>query len=354
MRLGGSWRTRYFAVRAVRIIEELSAQRLQLRYCPTKVMAADGLTKLATGQVMQDFRDILHSKPFEVPAEGAEFKLTNSSPTACAVLATAATFDNLPMIVRRRRANEMSMQLVTTGGFVDDEQVREVLLMWGFARNTHRPNIAPRGSAYVHSECFGLVYDRTGRWIESTVTRMYPWVARCLNAWLRTRLAQLAHVAFRDPCKEWRWSAITVNRGYAAERHVDRNNYGPSIIRSFADKSDRLLYWAEGTRSTMSTLDVKDALRLPISSDRSMYSFDGTRPHETAPYRGQVESRLSIVFFQSNRGWDAPEPVTEGLSDLGFSPADSLADARRFASRYELLADGCAYASWPVSSVDDA
>ena len=71
MRLGGSWRTRYFAIRAVRIIEELSALRLQLRYCPTKLMAADGLTKLATGQVMQDFREVLHGKPFEVPADGA-------------------------------------------------------------------------------------------------------------------------------------------------------------------------------------------------------------------------------------------------------------------------------------------
>ena len=104
----------------------------------------------------------------------------------------------------------------------------------------------------------------------------------------------------------------------------------------------------------MGTLDAKDAVRLPISSERFMYSFDGTRPHETAPYSGQVGSRLSVIFFQSNRGWDAPEAVTDGLSDLGFSPASSLADAQRFAASYELLADGRAHASWPVSGVEDA
>ena len=104
----------------------------------------------------------------------------------------------------------------------------------------------------------------------------------------------------------------------------------------------------------MSTLDVKDAVRLPIASERFMYSFDGTHPHETTPYKGQVESRLSIIFFQNNRGWQAPEAVTDGLTDLGFTPASSLADAQRFAARYELLADGGAHASWPVSGVEDA
>ena len=84
-----------------------------------------------------------------------------------------------------------------------------------------------------------------------------------------------------------------------------------------------------------------------------MHSFDGTHPHETAPYAGVVEDRLSIIFFQTNRGWDAPEPVTKGLSDLGFSPAGSLAEAQRFSGSYDLLADGRSYASWPVSRVDD-
>ena len=84
-----------------------------------------------------------------------------------------------------------------------------------------------------------------------------------------------------------------------------------------------------------------------------MYGFDGTRPHETAPYSGQVESRISIVFFQNNRGWSAPETVLDGLSEIGFKPATSSSDAERFASSFELLADGRAYASWPIADVAD-
>ena len=43
--LGGSWRTRNFAVRAARILEEFEVDKVQLRYCKTTDMGADGLTK---------------------------------------------------------------------------------------------------------------------------------------------------------------------------------------------------------------------------------------------------------------------------------------------------------------------
>ena len=99
----------------------------------------------------------------------------------------------------------------------------------------------------------------------------------------------------------------------------------------------------------MHTLTADAALRLPIASPHRMYGFDGTRPHETAAYSGQVESRLSIIFFQNNRGWNAPKPVLDGLADLGFEPAVSSEDAERFVGSFELLADGRSYASWPLS-----
>ena len=102
----------------------------------------------------------------------------------------------------------------------------------------------------------------------------------------------------------------------------------------------------------MNELAPSDAVRLPIAGEGFLHSFDGTRPHETAPYTGQVENRVSIIFFQSNRGWTAPEPVTKGLSNLGFSPAASLSEAQRFSSAFNLLADERSYASWPVSRVD--
>ena len=55
--LGGTWRTRYFAIRAARLQEESAAERVSLRYCPTGDMMADGLTKNAGAGVLQFLRD---------------------------------------------------------------------------------------------------------------------------------------------------------------------------------------------------------------------------------------------------------------------------------------------------------
>ena len=51
--LGATWRTRYYAVRAKRLLEENQQGRVQFKYCPTKEMVADALTKLATANVIQ-------------------------------------------------------------------------------------------------------------------------------------------------------------------------------------------------------------------------------------------------------------------------------------------------------------
>ena len=49
---GGTWRTRYFATRASRLSEEHKLKTIILHYCPTKLMAADGLTKLSTAETV--------------------------------------------------------------------------------------------------------------------------------------------------------------------------------------------------------------------------------------------------------------------------------------------------------------
>ena len=180
----------------------------------------------------------------------------------------------------------------------------------------------------------------------STVVQLYPHVACVLNLWLRTRLAQLVNPALADVVSEWRWSAITVNRGYAAQRHVDANNFGPSVIRSVADSTDRLLYWPHEKRSTAPALSPSTAVPLPISRDDRLYAFDGTSPHETKEYRGKVEDRFSIIFFLNKRGWHAPPDVTRELSNLGFQPARSEADAQAFAVSFEEASQSKGYIWW--------
>ena len=51
--LGATWRTRYYAVRAHRLLEEQSLHRISIKYCPTHDMVADALTKLATPSALQ-------------------------------------------------------------------------------------------------------------------------------------------------------------------------------------------------------------------------------------------------------------------------------------------------------------
>ena len=347
LRLGGSWRTRYFAVRGARIMEELSAGRLQLRYCPTKAMGADGLTKLATGEVMEGLRNIMHGSPFALPTAMAEFlQPTPAAITAEAMLATTSQFGVLSMIEGRRRANALAHDIMESTDQVSDAQLRQVLELWGFAKNSTRRNVAPPGLTHIYSECFGLVYDRTGRWMLSTVASMYPHVACVLNAWFRPRLAQFTHPALTDTVSEWRWTAITVNRGYAAQRHVDMNNYGPSVIRSLADVSDRLVYWPHASRKDMSALPLSSAVQMPISRVDRLYAFDGTAPHETRPYRGVVEDRFSFVFFLNARGWCAPSDTTEQLTKLGFQPSPSEADAQSFALKFEKASSSEGYVWW--------
>ena len=139
-----------------------------------------------------------------------------------------------------------------------------------------------------------------------------------------------------------------MNRGYAACRHVDINNQGPSIIRSIADSSDRLLFWPEGDRRELSSLASDEAVELPIASSRRMYAFDGRRPHEVRPYAGEIKDRLSIVFFLSARGWLAEPSTLQRLSDLGFVPAASAEEAELFEQRFDTFTGGEAYASWKL------
>ena len=72
--LGGTWRTRYFAVRAARLAEESAAGRVDLRYCPTLDMMADALTKTAGEKIIGRLRGLCDGDLPTIPDESACFK----------------------------------------------------------------------------------------------------------------------------------------------------------------------------------------------------------------------------------------------------------------------------------------
>ena len=76
--------------------------------------------------------------------------------------------------------------------------------------------------------------------------------------------------------------------------------------------------------------------------------------HETVQYTGNVSNRLSIVFFQSSRGWRAPQADIDSLGKLGFVPAASQSDAAEFAQQFEVLSRRRGYASWELQPAGEA
>ena len=65
---GGTWRTRYFAVRAARLQQEHGAGNVDIQYCQTDRMVADGLTKMSNASVLSRLREATAGAP--PPMEG--------------------------------------------------------------------------------------------------------------------------------------------------------------------------------------------------------------------------------------------------------------------------------------------
>ena len=59
---GGTRRTRCCATRAARLSGKHRLKTNVLRYCPTKLMSADGLTTLTTAEVHQNMRDEMQGR----------------------------------------------------------------------------------------------------------------------------------------------------------------------------------------------------------------------------------------------------------------------------------------------------
>ena len=76
---GGSWRTRYFAVRAARISEEVRGERLSLRYCRTDAMVADTLTKLVSALLLEKFRAAMDGKFPEIPGKESDVHVVDKT-----------------------------------------------------------------------------------------------------------------------------------------------------------------------------------------------------------------------------------------------------------------------------------
>jgi len=105
---------------------------------------------------------------------------------------------------------------------ISDEDVTAVLSSWAFVKNAARSNVIPNGQNWVWSDTIGLIRDRLGSIHVVPATKLYPEVVQVIVRWLRERLPKDA--------SNFTFTSLNLNYNYAARRHRDGNNFGPSMI----------------------------------------------------------------------------------------------------------------------------
>jgi hypothetical protein len=89
-----------------------------------------------------------------------------------------------------------------------------------------RPNVTTHGGP-VPGMCMGLVFALGGGGAKaSLISESYPILAKFIVSWCRATLPKT-----RDG-NEFPFSSLQINFNYAAIKHVDGNNIGPSYIHS--------------------------------------------------------------------------------------------------------------------------
>ena len=87
------------------------------------------------------------------------------------------------------------------------------------------PNVTPNG-APVCGFSMGLVFGLGGLGLKvSKVSQEFPWLTKLLTR----------YIASTVPDKSFKFSSLQVNYNYAARRHVDGNNLGPSYIQALGE-----------------------------------------------------------------------------------------------------------------------
>ena len=134
------------------------------------------------------------------------------------------------------------------------------------------------------TQTIGLIRNRNTRVHEiANATVGLPDFCRLLGLW--------AHI---DGMKCVPFTSVNLNKDYAAARHRDSNNDGPSLVRAVGPfTGGELLYWPKDPlRMKMSDLDIAHAVECNVSHDFVLIS--GKCAHEVKPSQG---SRYSLVFF---------------------------------------------------------
>jgi hypothetical protein len=123
------------------------------------------------------------------------------------------------------------------------------------------------------------------------------------------------------------YTSLFLNKGYAADMHVDSGNEGDSFLMGLGDYCGGELWVAASDGDHL--MEVKSAMTgWPCRAGQRVRGwthdikegwlvFNGKIPHAVLPFQG---NRISVVAFTKTGWWDAPEDVTLKLQqEYGFS-----------------------------------
>mmetsp|Transcript_26127 Transcript_26127/g.56651 ORF Transcript_26127/g.56651 Transcript_26127/m.56651 type:complete len:570 (-) Transcript_26127:238-1947(-) len=190
---------------------------------------------------------------------------------------------------------------------ITNDEVLTVLRKWSFGKNTNRVNVTPENQEWVWSDTLGLLRDRIGDIHLTPPTKTYPEVIGVLNKYLHDRIP--------PEMKSFRWTSINLNCNYAAKRHRDGNNFGPSAIQAFGDfEGGCLNYWPEDDRTCDKEEKMKAADSVKLNLKDGLCLFNGNCSHSVDDFKGE---RYSVVFFCVRCFNEAPEECKAQLRSVG-------------------------------------
>ena len=214
-------------------------------------------------------------------------------------------------VVAERTAYVILTKADKEGSKITDTDVLKVLELWGFKKNESRTHVIPENKTFVNSDTFGMTRGYEDKYSATQSTIDYPNTMVLLNRWLQDNQTNPNFKAERFP-----YTSISINYDYAARRHRDNKNEGPSMIKAFGkfEGGGALHYWPDDDK-TCNVEELPDDQKVVLDIAANLTLFDGNRGHEVSTFTGE---RYSVIFFSVGKNWEAPANVTDQLTKCGF------------------------------------
>mmetsp|Transcript_25863 Transcript_25863/g.83755 ORF Transcript_25863/g.83755 Transcript_25863/m.83755 type:complete len:540 (+) Transcript_25863:126-1745(+) len=172
-----------------------------------------------------------------------------------------------------------------------------------------RPNVSPDEKA-VSGFCLGLVNVLGGIGLAvSKVSTQSPELTKLVAEFVRKTVP-------RTNGEPFPFSSIQVNFCYAAKKHVDGNNIGPSYICSLGEHTGGKLWVADTFVAGDDGVLRGGGGETTVDCHRGWRLFNGNATHYTLPFSGL---RISIIAFTHSSYNKCSADVASDLRKLGFT-----------------------------------